>query len=397
MNTLPGFVTHAAQQQKASLSQEQSEIAQELAKTDKSYEEQAASQSKRLQEEHRGKKVGGKTGADALALDDVADKEGETREVLRKLAQEQKSRISRQRDQTKQQLAQLESNYAERYYGNLSGQLTNEGAVQMDTLTNQQLDLGLFTQTGGRVTGSFTQTGGIASNSGLYRQGQAQRASSGQVPTGQATFQHGQPNDRPTNQRWAGTSGPATTPSTILGRSVGGGTSFGLNGQRGHAVQDGGTVLVDDYQGVTTVNGMGIVAGEGGGGGGGGRGAYGYVAGGMFSLPVDLPEGEVELHFARPGGDAEVTLWAVRTSVIDGASHTGGVVVLLLVLLIGVRMWRAWSKRITAPPIGYIIAYIALLVILTALGRLVGIVLVVLLVAVLEVVRRRFAGRKAAA
>ena len=389
LNHLPGFVTHAAREQKARLSVEQSEIAQELAKTEKSYDEQAASQSKRLQEEHRGKQADGKMGADALALDDFADKEGETREVLRKLAQEQKTRITRQQDQTKQQLAQLESNYAERYYGQLGGQTTLRWAVQRDAPGNQQLDMGSFTLTNGRGSGMSAPVGGIASNSGLLQQGQARRgASLGDAAAGETSLRIGQPDDRPTNQHWARTNGPAWT---VTHGDPGRGAAGGL------FVQNGGVMDLSGRAVTVDANGTVVVAGEIGGAGGGGSGAYGYVAGGMFSLPVDLPEGEVELHFARPGGDAEVTLWAVRTSVLDGASQSGAVGVLLLVLLIGVRMWRAWSKRITAPPIGYIIGYVAILVVLTALGGLAGIVLAVLLVAVLEVVRHRFAGRKATA
>jgi len=400
LNNLPGFVTHAAQQQKANLSKEQSEIAQELAKSEKSYEEQAASQSKRLQMEHRGKEAGGKAGGDALAWKDLADREGETREVLRKLAEEQKHRISRQQDQTKQQLAQLESNYAERYYGQLRGQLTNDGQVLQDSIRNQQLDVGSFTQVGGRITGSFTQTGGIALNNGLIQQGQGQPvAGAGQVAGGQYTLQPGATSGRSQSQ-WSGiaTGSTATGSRTIPGRGVGGSAGGGLGlsvtDQRGRFTRWGGDAVVDGVQTTVDDNGTVVVAGEGGGGGGV---AYGYVAGGMFSLPVDLPGGEVELHFARPGGDAEVTLWVVRSSVIDGASQTGIVVVFLVVLLVAIRVWRGWSKRVTTPPVGLIIAYVTLLVILAAVAGLAGAVVTVLLVAVFEIVRHRVGSRKAAA
>ena len=72
-----------------------------------------------------------------------------------------------------------------------------------------------------------------------------------------------------------------------------------------------------------------------------------YTAGGTYSLPVTLPGsdaggpllGEVRLDFARPSGDAQLTLWAVPVSTIYRLYGTAGILAALLVVLVLMRVW----------------------------------------------------------
>jgi hypothetical protein len=69
-----------------------------------------------------------------------------------------------------------------------------------------------------------------------------------------------------------------------------------------------------------------------------------YVAGGTLSLPMELPEGGLQLDFIRNGGDAELTFWAVRSSFIDGAYVTGGVLIALAALVVAGRAIRSMRR-----------------------------------------------------
>ena len=61
-----------------------------------------------------------------------------------------------------------------------------------------------------------------------------------------------------------------------------------------------------------------------------------YVAGGMFSLPVALPEGAHQMHFTAPSGQAELSLWVVREDTIRAGTVTGAIVVVVVVV------WGLW-------------------------------------------------------
>jgi hypothetical protein len=71
-----------------------------------------------------------------------------------------------------------------------------------------------------------------------------------------------------------------------------------------------------------------------------------YAAGGTFSLPVTLPEGQVQLDFARPGGDAEVSVLVVSEELVGRAYGTAEVVGTLIGLLILWRILRAIGRAI---------------------------------------------------
>ena len=64
------------------------------------------------------------------------------------------------------------------------------------------------------------------------------------------------------------------------------------------------------------------------------------MAGATFSLPVTLPEGQVQLDFSRPGGQATVTVWAVPERLIGSLKGTLGVAAAAAAVLV---LWRILS------------------------------------------------------
>ena len=106
--------------------------------------------------------------------------------------------------------------------------------------------------------------------------------------------------------------------------------------------------------------------------------AIATVASGTFSLPIDLPEGEFQMDFARPGGDAELGLYAIPKALPSRLWTTGGVV--LGVLIFGLFIWR-WTriqKRMDFSPkrwLGYFCILLGLFVILGWIGLLIAICL----------------------
>ena len=71
-----------------------------------------------------------------------------------------------------------------------------------------------------------------------------------------------------------------------------------------------------------------------------------YAGGGTFSLPVSLPEGQVQLDFARPGGDAEVSVLVVSEELSDRAFGTAGVIGALVGAFILWRILRAIFRAV---------------------------------------------------
>lgn len=106
-----------------------------------------------------------------------------------------------------------------------------------------------------------------------------------------------------------------------------------------------------------------------------------YVATGIYSLPVTLPEGEVRLDFARPSGEAELSILAVPLSTIRGFYRTLAVFVGLLVVVGLAKLWRTPDKKrpISAVAIvAYVLLFVALSVLLGLLGLLISIFLILL-------------------
>jgi hypothetical protein len=83
-----------------------------------------------------------------------------------------------------------------------------------------------------------------------------------------------------------------------------------------------------------------------------------HTGGGTFSLPVTLPEGQVQLDFSKPGGEAELSVWVVSERLVEGAYGTAGIVgaaAVALVLWLAARLLvrRIRSRRAApASPVG---------------------------------------------
>jgi len=96
---------------------------------------------------------------------------------------------------------------------------------------------------------------------------------------------------------------------------------------------------------------------------------------------VTLPEGEVRLDFARPSGQAQLTLWAVPLSTIRKLYGSAAIVAALFAVLALVKSWpRPEARKPTSAKriIGYGLLLIALSLPLGPLGLLVSLFVIVL-------------------
>ena len=98
-----------------------------------------------------------------------------------------------------------------------------------------------------------------------------------------------------------------------------------------------------------------------------------YVAGGVYSLPVSLPKGEVRLDFARPSGGAELRIWAVPVGMINKLYGSVTITSLLCLLLLIIRVWPRPTRRVPLT-IGRVIKYVLLLIVLSVFLGLFGLV-----------------------
>ncbi len=98
-----------------------------------------------------------------------------------------------------------------------------------------------------------------------------------------------------------------------------------------------------------------------------------YVAGGVYSLPVSLPEGEVRLDFARPSGGAKLRIWAVPIGMINKLYGSVTITGLLCLLLLIIRVWPRPTRRVPLT-VGRVIKYVLLLIMLSAFFGLFGLV-----------------------
>ena len=115
-----------------------------------------------------------------------------------------------------------------------------------------------------------------------------------------------------------------------------------------------------------------------------------YAASGVYSLPVSLPGGGPSLDFARPSGDAELTIWAVPDSAVAGALNTLIVIVISIVAALAIRMWPRQLKP-AAFKLRYAIVYAVLVVGLTIIFSVAGLIVAALIVTITELSRARLA------
>ncbi|MDP6543823.1 MAG: hypothetical protein QGH60_07505 [Phycisphaerae bacterium] len=237
-----------------------------------------------------------------LALDDN-DKDGELKKVTEALAGEQDRLLVMRQGQLEKQVKDLGDNRLERYFGRLNtasgqrlgqgqGQGEGQGQARGPGQNGQQQNLGNITlpRVPGQTTGTLNVNGGVMVGGGILSNGDTVITS----------------ND-----------------FTIAGNV------------------NGGTITLTDG----SFNYETVSAGDTGGGGaqpGGGRAA----AGGMFSLPVELPDSDGEvLDFAYPGGDPQVSVLAVPADIWRAGASTITITIVLAVLLLGVLLIQKMAAK----------------------------------------------------
>ena len=116
-------------------------------------------------------------------------------------------------------------------------------------------------------------------------------------------------------------------------------------------------------------------------------GAAAHVAGGSFSLPVELPGGEVRMDFARPGGGAELSLWAVPTDLIHALTGTVTALVAAAVLLAAGKFWAVLRHGSGISP-QRSFAYVMVVGLLWLLLGLIGALFAAVVILGIELARR---------
>ena len=122
--------------------------------------------------------------------------------------------------------------------------------------------------------------------------------------------------------------------------------------------------------------------------------ARGYVTTGAYSLPVELPAGEIRLDFARPGGEAELAVVAVAVGTINNLWSTAAVIASLAIVALIMRFWPRLTRHkhgdgaAGKPGVGAVVGYALLLLLMTALCGPLGLGTAIIIVLLIEVLRR---------
>ena len=112
-----------------------------------------------------------------------------------------------------------------------------------------------------------------------------------------------------------------------------------------------------------------------------------YVGGGTFSLPVQLPEGEVQLDFSHPAGGASVAVWAVSLPLAHAVYGTVGIVACLIVLWLALKLWKH-LPRLNVPRL-HLAIYLAIVVVLYLMAGPMGVVAALVIDSIIDGIRRR--------
>lgn len=113
-----------------------------------------------------------------------------------------------------------------------------------------------------------------------------------------------------------------------------------------------------------------------------------YVAGGTYSLPVSLPTDGVRLDFARPGGDAQLSIVAIPVGMIRNAKSTAIIAILAAITVVIIKFWPTGFQPATMKT-GYVIIYLAVLTALTIIAGIFGLIAAAAFIALCEHKRAR--------
>jgi hypothetical protein len=121
-----------------------------------------------------------------------------------------------------------------------------------------------------------------------------------------------------------------------------------------------------------------------------------YIARGTYSLPVTLPAGQVRLDFARPMGDAELSIWAIPSRASRKLYTSLIVIIALLAALALIRIWPEPAAR-QPMSLNRIIIYGVVLVALALVLGLLGLLISIAAIVLIETARAVSASRPAVA
>ena len=106
-----------------------------------------------------------------------------------------------------------------------------------------------------------------------------------------------------------------------------------------------------------------------------------YVSGNTYSLPVNLPGGEVRLDFAHPSGEVELSILAIPVNRIHTLYGSLVVLAVLVVLCYVIAKWPRMDRReplTMRRVIGYVALAVLLTLILSGLGLLIAVVIIMI-------------------
>lgn len=221
-------------------------------------------------------------------------RQAQAKEVLAKVQADQQLQVAAKQQQLQQKLSDLNENRMTRFYGGGQQAIVNGSAVQSSH------EIG---------SGVRPPAGASAPVPGIVFDGQKKYTFSGSttVVGGTAIMPGAQP---------SGSLDEVSKPKE-------GGGGFGNRLGGGGGLGGGGK------------DGSGVVGGPDGG----------WVAGGNYSLPVELPQGQVVLDFARPAGDCQLSIWAISRSFLVSVYTTIGIMCIILGAWALGRVWRRLRRR----------------------------------------------------
>ncbi|MCP4711353.1 MAG: hypothetical protein GY869_22260 [Planctomycetes bacterium] len=106
-----------------------------------------------------------------------------------------------------------------------------------------------------------------------------------------------------------------------------------------------------------------------------------YVSGNTYSLPVNLPGGEVRLDFAHPSGEVELSILVIPVNRIHTLYGSLVVLAVLVVLCVVIAKWPRMDRReplTVRRVIGYVSLAVLLTLILASLGLLISVVIIII-------------------
>ena len=302
-------------------------------------------------------------GADELIADRPDDDKKLAEKMLSDLSKESAAQIDRKQVQIREQLSELADNRAQRYF---YSQESQRQMTQVQAKRSSGLEQQVQAQPGGTVA---------------HRQGVASRSGVGGGGYGGGLYSMGEYGGRargPADGEPAAARQPTESYVTAIPQS-------GQPVLGDIIIANGYQVRAGDDNLYTELGTVGFDAG----------GLQPYVAKGTYSLPVTLPQGDVRLDFARPSGDAELTIWAVPEGTIKSLYGTIAVIVALLLGLWVIKIWPMSPEK-RAISVRRIIAYVLLLPALTIILGLMGLLISIFIILTIEGLSARRAIAKAA-